>query len=331
MKNQNPTMRDVAKLAGVTQPTVSYVINGTARVSDEVKEKVHQAIRELNYKPNYFARGLKTNKSRMIGIIIPDIMNEYYAGMIHTMEHYLAELGYAVIISSTNYDVDAESKSIRHLIDYNVEGIIVAYQIRSPEGLKILADSEKAAVILEGGDKCSNIPCIHTDNYDGGYTAAQYLIDHGRKKIAYVGQNADIQALDDRCRGYKDAMRDNQLLYEGMLYEACGPADKWEEGRRLGKILAHKEIDAMIVSSDVLAVGIIKAIMTEGKKIPEDVAVIGYDDIPLAQVFVPALTTMAQPVAQMCKLAVQTVTQNIKVEKIQREILKASLIERETT
>ena len=230
-----PTMRDVAKLAEVTQPTVSYVINNTANISDEVRERVNLAIRKLNYKPNYFARGLKTRKSNIIGIVIPDMLNEFYASIINETEKLLLRESYDILVQSTNYDTVLEEKALRRLVDYNVEAIIVACQPGGKESCNILREYGRPSVILEGGKTCGAISCINTDNFYGGYTAAKYLLDKGRKKIAFIGQNSYIEALSERCRGFIEAVKDYKA--DRILFETSGPGNKWDEGIKLGEQL----------------------------------------------------------------------------------------------
>ncbi|MCL2128114.1 MAG: LacI family transcriptional regulator [Treponema sp.] len=326
---KKPTMRDVARLADVTQPTVSYVINNSATISDEVRERVNFAIKKLNYKPNYFARGLKTNKSNMIGIVIPDILNEFFASIVNELKKTLQER-YCIVIQSTNYDAAIEEKELRSLIDYNVESIIFAYQPAGKNICGILKKHDRPAVILEGGSGCSGIPCINTDNFYGGYTAAKYLLDQGRKQIAYIGQNSHIEALKERRRGFFTALNEFGGGGPVIEFETIDPGNKWDEGIRLGKELLGHSLDGIVVSSDVIAVGILKSILTAGKKVPEDIAVIGYDDIPLAKLFVPALTTMAQPISEMCSMTVQKIMQGLNGEPVQDELIKPELIIRQT-
>jgi DNA-binding LacI/PurR family transcriptional regulator len=327
MKKQ-PTMRDVAKLAEVTQPTVSYVINNTANISDEVRERVHRAIRELDYKPNYFARGLKTNKSNMIGIVVPDILNEFFAFIINETEKLLARENYGILIQSTNYDATLEEKALRSLVDYNVEAIIVAYQPGSRNSRTILRNYHWPVVIFEGGTACKGIPCINLDNFYGGWTATQYLLEQGRRRVAFIGQNSYIEALRDRCRGFLEAVKEYGA--SGEVFETSGPGNKWEEGIRLGERIVRYPLDGIVVSSDVIAVGILKSFLTAGKRIPQDIAVVGYDDVPLARLVVPALTTMAQPVQDLCSIAVQKILRALKGEPITGELLRPRLIVRET-
>lgn len=330
MSSKRPTMKDVAKLAGVTQPTVSYVINGTANISDEVKEKVYQAIKELNYKPNYYARALKTNKTNMIGIVIPDISNQYYSRMVNLVETLLKDKNYTVVIHSTNYDKDLEEKSIKQLISYNVEGMIIMYQLGNKKCWKQLKESGKSVVILEGGKHCLDIPCINIDNHLGGYMATKYLLDKGLKNIVYVGQNSHIEALSERYEGYKEAMQEANLFHQDNIYLTSGPGDKWKEGRIIGQKLTSSNIDGIVVSSDIIAVGIIKALLINNEKVPDDISIIGYDDIPLAALFVPALTTIAQPTEDMCNIAIQILLNDDTSSYTNIPLLKPKLIKRET-
>lgn len=322
MSKPRPTMRDVANLAGVTQPTVSYVINGTANISEEVKEKVYRAIRELHYEPNYNARVLKTNKSSMIGIIIPDISNEYYAKMVNLVEAELTRQNYTIMISSTNYDEETESSCVRQMLLYNVDGIIVMYQLLNRNCWKLLQESGRKVAVLEGGNVCRNLPCIDVDDHLGGYIAARHLIMQGRKRIVYVGQNVKMEALTARYQGYVDAMKEAGLFQKALVYETAGPGDKWKEGVAIGQRLLAQEIDGMIVSSDIVAVGILKVLLQAGKKIPEEIALVGYDDIPLAELFVPALTSVAQPMEEMCAFAVE---QMLKSNSGKKEATKRTL------
>lgn len=322
-------MRDVARLADVTQPTVSYVINNTATISDEVRHRVNNAIRKLNYKPNYFARSLKTNKSNMIGIVIPDVLNEFYAIIVNELERMLQEQ-FCIVIQSTNYDTAFEEKGLQSLINYNVEAIIFTYQPAGKNTYNILRKYGRPVVILEGGTGCAGIPCINTDNFYGGYSAAKYLLDRGRTQIAFIGQHGHIEALKERHRGFCEAVR--EYTTDNLLsgFETIDLGNKWDEGVRLGKELLRYSLDGIIVSSDVIAVGILKSILTAGKKVPEDIAIIGYDDIPLAKLFVPALTTIAQPIKEMCTLAVNKILQGLDGKTVIDELIKPELIIRET-
>ncbi len=329
MRKGRPTMKDVAALAGVTQPTVSYVINGTATISEEVKEKVNRAIKELNYEPNYTARALKTNRSEIIGILIPDISNEYYSRMVSLISTMLRKRGYTTMVSSTNYEKDTEMDSLRKMLTYNVDGMIVAYQLLNEECWKVLKDAGCNGVVLEGGSAAKGLSCMNTDNFYGAYEAVKFLQKQGRKYIAYVGQHTELEAIRDRFQGYQKAMEEEGMYDPKLVCDTEGPSDKWQEGIHLGKKLLRFGADGILVSSDIVAAGILKTFLNAGKKVPEEVAVIGYDDVPLAEVFVPALSTVAQPIQEMCQFAVERVLDKRPERKT--EVLKPKLILRETT
>ena len=330
MKKQ-VTMRDVAKLAGVTQPTVSYVINNTAHISDEVRNRVLRAIEELNYTPNYFARALKTSRSNLVGIVIPDIFNEYYAEIISELERLFRLQGFSVVIHSTNYMASAEETTLKSLVEYSVEAIVVAYQLNGKVGYEILREYSHPVVILEGGEASAGFPCINTDSFYGGYTAAMHLIEQGRRRIAYIGQNNEIESLRERQRGFMEAVREQGLEEASVVLSTSGPGDKWKEGINLGKQLLQYPLDGVVVSSDVVAVGVLRTYLQAGVRVPEDFAVIGYDDIPLAEVIIPALTTIAQPVEAMCAIAVEKIVQGLRGETIADTVLKPWLVQRETS
>lgn len=329
MRKDNPTMKDVARLAGVSQPTVSYVINGSASISQEVKDRVFSAIRQLNYKPNYNAKALKTNNSEIVGIIIPDVVNQYYARLLQILEEDLHAKNYQMIIYSTSYDGAIEESSVRSLLSYNVHAIIILYQFTNSKCWDLLKDYGRMVVAIEGGSYCAklNIPCINVDSHLGGYMATRHLLGLGRKRIAYVHQNSDIDALEERRNGYIEAMKAAGLYHPEDIFITKNPNDKWNEGKNLGKRLSRLPYDGIITCSDLIAVGIIKELLHTGKRVPEDVSVIGYDDVPIAELFVPALTTIAQPLEEICALAIKTIFDS---EKTVLPTLQPQLIKRES-
>lgn len=303
MAVRKPTMKDVAIRAGVTQPTVSYVINGTANISDEVRKKVFAAIEELGYKPNVYARILRTSHTNIIGIIIPDISNQYYASIVGILEKDLSEHQKTVLIGSTDYSPVEEEKIIRQILSYNIDGIIIAYQLMNDGCWETLRKSGCRIVSIEGGHFGRDFYAINIDNHLGGYTATHHLLEKERKNIIYVGQNVMSDILQERTNGYIDAMREANLPH--TVLTTVGSGNMWQEGAKIGEKLKYLHCDGIVASSDILAVGIIREFLTEGIRVPEDIAVVGYDDIPLSELFVPSLTTVRQPMRKACTLAVE--------------------------
>lgn len=323
-------MKDVAELAGVTQPTVSYVINGTATISDDVKERVYRAIQELGYKPNYNAIALKTKRSHVIGIIIPDITNAYYSVMVSLLEKKLTREGYTVVINSTMYKEKVERLILEKLLSHNVEAFIVTYQFSNIECWEILKESGKEVIAIEAGANGAMFPQIETDNYYGAYIATEYLLKSGRKKIAYISQKSNIDALKNREKGYEDALKKSSQK-ESLILKTDVLKQKWEEGIAIGKELLDSSIDGIVVSSDEIAVGILKTLISSGVKVPIDKEIIGYDDIPVAKLFIPELTTVRQPMNDVCENAVKMLLKAIRGEHVDSIILKPELKIRMTT
>ena len=325
MNRKRPTMKDVALRAGVSQPTVSYVINGTASVTDEVRNKVFRAIDELGYTRNMYARALRTQCTDIIGILIPDIRNLYFASLVGQLERDFAGR-YTVFVGSTNYNGDEEAKILHQMISYDVRAIILTYQLMSSACWDLLRQSEQQVIAMECGDYAAGFVSINVDNRYGGYLATRHLLDHGRKHIAYVVQNVKSDTLLDRQRGYLQAMEEAGLPPYVFPTEVAG--NFWQEGLTLGVRIIENGFDGVVTSSDILAVGILRKLLASRIRVPKDVAVVGYDDIALAELFVPPLTTIRQPMIEMCSNAVESVCSNKRVGEIN---LRPALVVRATT
>ncbi len=335
MKKQVYTMKDVAKLAGVTQPTVSHVINGTASISKEVTKRVQNAIKELNYRPNALAKGLKTNTTKTIGLIMPDISNGYYATLAKVAEKIFANLGYISFLTCTDYDVTLERKLLEQLLRYNVDGIIIMYSLTDKELLKSLSFSGIPMIVIDEVQN-ESIPCaIYADSLLGGYLATDYLIKKKKKKrIAYLSEKLTSPILKMRLDGYKKALTEanipidnNIIIVEKDIY------DKFDMGLMLGRKIAGRDVDAVFASSDALAFGIMRALNEAKIRVPKDIALVGYDDLPMAALATPALTSVSQPVYTQIDLAVEQLMIQIDGDGTCKKeiILKPELIIRETT
>lgn len=303
MSKKRATMNDVAKLAGVTQATVSYVINNSANVSDEVKERVYDAVKKLDYRPNYIARALKTSNSDIIGIILPDIVNQYYSRMVEHLESLMIESGHHTMVYTTSYNPNYEKDIIMRLLSYDVQSIVVLYQLSDAANWNVLKLSGKPIIALEGGSYCSQIgiPNMHTDSFYGGYTATRHLLDTGAEKIAFIHQTAVNESLHDRFLGYSQAMKDAGLYHVEDIYYIENTANRYKEYEKVGSQLAGMPYDGIVATSDLIAFGLIRQFKMHGKSVPEDVRIVGYDNVPLADLCIPSLTTISQPIEEICE------------------------------
>ncbi len=333
MKKQVCTMKDVAKRAGVTQPTVSHVINGTASISKEVTLRVRQAIKELQYRPNALAKGLKTNKSKSVGLIVPDITNSYYACIAKQIERLLVQKGYVSFLCCTNYEETSEQKIVDRILRYNVDGVIILCELINREPMKQLADFNVPTVTLDDYPCESGVCTVYTDSEMGGYIATKHLIDMGRRKIAYLGEKITMKSLRLRFEGYKKALAEANIpLNEDIVILDKELSYHFDTGVKFMRKLADKGLDAIFASTDIIALGAIRALSEAKMRIPNDIAVIGYDNIPLSDLITPSLTTIAQSDKKSAHALVEQLFLQIAGEEFQKEVrLIPELIIRETT
>lgn len=333
MKKKRYTMKDVAAKAGVTQPTVSHVINGTASISKEVCDRVNKVIKELGYRPNALAKGLKTNKTNIIGLIVPDITNGYYSHVAKQVEKRLTEAGYAYFLAYTSYNEKVEEDCVENFLQYNVDGIIIAYQFKNRKVIERLSKINKPFVVIE--DEINDCPAckVDTDNEFGGYCATKHLIERGKKRIAFLSDSLKIKCVLDRYEGYTKALKEAGIEYDpSIVMSVDESADKFSAGLYLGEKISEKDIDGIFVTSDEVAFGVMRVFANKKKNIPKDVAIVGYDDIPMAQLITPALTTVSQPINSMIKNAIEFL---LKIMEEDCELpalrLKPEIVIRETT
>jgi LacI family transcriptional regulator len=317
----------------VTQPTVSHVINGTASISKEVSEKVLDAIRKLNYHPNELARGLKTNTSKTIGIVTPDITNSYYACIAKEIESLLVKKGYIAFLSNTDYNRTSEHNVVDKLLRYNVDGVLILCDFLNRKPLKYLENYGVPVVFLDDEPEEHSGCMISTDNERGGYLAVKHLIDRGRRRIAYLGEKVSLYPLKMRYEGYRKALtesniplnRDLMILDDDMIYN-------FSKGLKYSQSMLEKKPDAIFASTDIIAIGFMRACVNAGIKIPDDIAIVGYDNIPLAALMMPALTTISQAVEDIATNMVEQLFLQIDSQVCEKYIiLEPQLVIRKTT
>ncbi|MEA4854100.1 MAG: LacI family DNA-binding transcriptional regulator [Christensenella sp.] len=333
------TMNDVAKAAGVTQSTVSHVINKSASVSDGVYNRVQEAIKELGYQPNIMAKSLKTKKTNVIGLIVPDICIPFFAEIAKEVEANIQKAGYILMLCNTFYSPELENKFVSTLIQYNVAGLIVSYGVSDPNIYHTIIENEISVVTLDDKVDLVNIqiPSIEVDNFSGSDLAVSHLKEIGAKKIYYASEPLSNKALRNRFEGYKSAMLQYGYDFDdSMCFIESNQSDKVNMGYNIGaKIILNKEIDAVFASNDQLACGIIKRFLEYGISIPEEIAIVGYDNVVWSKFISPALTTIAQPNVTMAQLGSRNLLTLIKGGTLpddeQEIILQPSLIIREST
>jgi len=334
------TIKDVAKYAGVSTAAVSYVLNGKEyRVSPDTAEKIREAIRELNYIPDYSARSLVKNSSKLIGVIIPQtedskqliLENPFYSEMVSNIESRLRESGYHLILSG----VDKGESCLDLSVQRNLDGAIIM-GIYPEQFYAELKQVEIPIVLIDSYINDPWFTKVGVDDEYGGYLATRYLIERGHRNIALVtGSIRKDGVVEKRFLGYKRALREADIFYNpDYVFEH---SVSYAYGYEAGKAIAakHPEITAVFATADMVAFGVIQGIKEAGKEVPDDISVIGFDDIFLSRMFVPPLTTVRQDIALKGKRAAELLLEIIESDepdKIDRKevAIPLSIVERQT-
>jgi len=330
----NPTINDVAKRAGVSTTTVSHIINGTRYVSDELKVKVEAAIRELGYRPNSLARGLRRGESKTLGLIVPDNSNPFFAEILRSIENIGYEHGYAVILCNSDGDIKKEISYTELLVAKQVDGIVFITTNNSCEHLQQLTEAGIPIVVIDRDIPLKGSDVLLVDDFQGGYAAARYLIELGHTRIACIGGPSPLTPSADRVNGYRQAMQEagHPILPEWIVagdFQFSGG----EAGIRQLMALSSRPT-AVFACNDMMALGALRGLREMGLSVPRDLSLVGFDDVSLSSVVSPALTTIGQPVKEISEIAFQLLIDRIskKTDEFpeKRIVLPTKLIVRES-
>lgn len=269
------SIKDVAREAGVSIATVSRVLNNVDVVNDDTKKRVQDAIKKLSYRPNIVARSLKTQRTKTIGILVPDISNQFYPEVVRGAEDVANIYDYNIILCNSDSDIEKEKEYIRVLREKMVDGMLYMSSHLDLEILDLIDELELKTVLVETKAPGEKHPSVTIDNRKAAYDATKYLIEKGNKKIAYIGMKKDRKnAVAKRYEGYEKALEDSGIELDlGLLYYGDLKAPAGYKG--VNVILENSEIDAVFCASDEIAMGVINALRDKGLRCPEDVDVIG--------------------------------------------------------
>jgi len=320
------TIRDVAKKANVSVATVSRVLNGTANVNNNKKRKVEIAIEELGYRPNSIARSLSKKQTNTIGLILPSIVNPFFNEIAEAVENRAHFRGYKVILCNSNNDYEKEKNYIRSLIQNQVDGFVIISDNKAESNLKV------PVVYLDryGMDMDQKHPIIRSNHYQGGYQAAKHLIDKGCRKIAYIGKKKLHDDKNERIDGFIDAAEDYAIDWESIHCEY----DYDSGSKGVSELFKRRQdIEGIFAGNDLIAYAVIREAFDRNIKIPEELQLVGYDDILFSKLLTPALTTIAQSVKTLGKLAVDVIVEILDDKNYFSDdiVLPVNLVKRSTT
>lgn len=320
------TIRDVAKQAGVSVATVSRVLNEKGYVHEDTRQKVEAAIRDLNYTPNEVARSLYKRKSKLIGLLLPDIMNPYFPQLARGVEDRLQESDYRVIFGNSDESREKEQDYIQTFLQNHVVGVISS--TNDPEGA-VYTGLGIPVVFL---DRTSNdSPSVYADGREGGRLAAQELAQRGCRRITVMQGPANVRPAVERFEGAAEALEEKGIPYTILKTTSFSydEAENWAKTL----FLQYPDTDGILASNDIVASAVLREAFRLGKKVPDDVQLIGFDDIPLSRLLTPSLSTIHQPAYEMGRAAAELLIDMVEGRKRTQRNIRYSVkfVERQTT
>ncbi|HGY9609532.1 LacI family DNA-binding transcriptional regulator [Vibrio harveyi] len=329
-KKRAASIYDVAKLAGVSPSTVSRFLNRTTFVSDDKSQNIEKAIKSLGYKPNYqMGQGTNT-RSMTIGVLIQHPESPHTSRILNDMEKVLNAQGYSLVIATGHWQRSLESHALEYLAKSNVDGVIIV--TGSLTEAQILEYAERIPVVAVGynviGDK---VRSINIDNVLGGYMATLHLMQQGHVNIAHIKGLLNQPDAVARFVGYKNALQEAGIKVLPKLVKQGDFSSESGYAKTVELIESKVHFSALFAANDQTAYGAIKALHDHGFRVPEDVSVIGFDDLPTSQYFTPALTTLRQPIEEVGALSAESILNLLSGERHEVRLPPIELIIRQST
>lgn len=318
---RKPTVKDIAQLAGVSATAVSMALRDHPRIGGATKKRIAAVAKKLHYVPNYAARTLKTERSGTLGLVITNILNPFYPELAKGIEEKAQELGYNIILCSTDYDSSRENEIIHALRSKGVDGIVFAsVLVNDPNITPLVAEGFPFVLVnrrVHNRRLEKKIDCVVLDNIAGGYMAIQHLYGLGHRSIAIITGALDTSTAKERTQGARKAFMEHGLVVRPDLIRECSYSKQ-------GAYLVTREMlalqsppTAIFAENDYMALGVREAILESGLRIPDDVALVGFDDIEATSLRGVEITTISQKKYEMGALAVECLVERIKGKRLQ--------------
>jgi LacI family transcriptional regulator len=333
-RDSRPTLKAIAEQLRVSVTTVSRVLNGKAAeygISKRTEEAVRKAAKKLHFSPDPLARGLRLNRTLSIGLIIPDISNPYFAQIAKNVEVAARGGGYSVILCDSEENTQLEAESLTLLRGRKVDGLVIAPVGQSARHLEPLQEGGLPVVVIDRYFPRLKLPYVVSDNYKGTMEATSHFIENGHRVIACVQGLVETSPNRERVRGYQAGLRNHGIPVDDSL--VAGSSFGEENGYVHAKLLLKKrrDITAILALSNLIALGILRALSEERLKAPDDVSIICFDDQPYCAYLNPPLTTIDQSNEQMGQIAVRLLLEQIRSARgLSREgvVLPTRLVKR---
>jgi DNA-binding LacI/PurR family transcriptional regulator len=332
MSDKPISIKDVAAAAGVSHSTVSRALNNSPRVSQETSERIRRIAEEAGYSGSAIARSLATRRTKTIGVVVTTIADPFAAGIVIGIEEIAGNNGYSVFLANSNADPDRELRVVRSFEERRVDAIIVLASRVGALYLTLLSRLRVPIVMINNQHPSEFVHSVCIENTQGARTATAYLLNLGHRRIGYIGDRNGRQSDTERFAGYRDALDSADLPFQPDLVQY---GDSTPDGgvQAMSTFLRMPEPpSAVFCYDDMTALGAIRAVRSSGRRVPEDISIVGFDDLPIVRFTDPPLTTIRQPMAKMGCLAMEAVLDLLGGSGSSHDIkVKGELIERSSS
>ena len=332
----SPTIKDIAAKLNLHHTTVSRALRDHPDVKEETKKLVREMAEKMHYQPNYLARSLKRRRTNSIGVLVPEIKHHFFSAVISGIEEVAYDAGYVILVAQSNEIFEREVQNTKVFLSNHVAGLLVSISQTTPNSEHFKQFLDQGGNLAFFDRVCEDLPAsqVVVDDYGGAFTAMEYLIGKGYKRIAHLGGTKSLSISKMRYQGYVDALKKHGLpfnddyVFWGGLHEQNGA-----EG--MNQFLTLSEMpDAIFAVNDPVALGAYDVIKSHGLKIPRDIAIVGFSNNPISAFVSPPLTTVEQPAYEMgkkvCNMLLEDINSKNKKREIRTEVLKTKLIVRES-
>ncbi|WP_088809589.1 MULTISPECIES: LacI family DNA-binding transcriptional regulator [Listeria] len=327
------TIREIAEKTGVSITAISQILNGKGdRFSEVTKNRVLKAAKDMAYKPNFFAKNMVTNHTNTIGMVVPEVTDAFFSQMVKGAEDYLNQHDYMIMLCNSSNDKEREDRYVEELLHRAVDGLIIASpNILASKVFERMREKKKPYILLDRQRNEQKEGRIAVDDYEGGYMATKHLLELGHEKIGIIISDNSFYNVFERYEGYLACMKDAGIT---VPEDWIASGDQTMDGGfKAGDKLLAGGVTGVFATNDLMAVGLYRFLFDKGIKIPEDLSVIGFDDIELSEFMTPPLTTIRQPIYEIGAIAAEFLLQKIACpeEKMKNRLLDLKLIERGST
>lgn len=331
---KNVTIKDIAREIGVHHTTVSLALRNSKSIKKDTRKKIWDKATELGYRPNRLAQGFRNKRSNSIGVLVPSIQHHFFAKFISEVTKRANDAGFSVLIFQSNEKIETEKRNVEALIENRVAGVIasISQETSDAEHFTLFYKEQIPLVFFDRVPNQQNILKVTANNVQGAYDAVHMMIQTGKQRIAFITGASHLNVYHDRLAGYRQALSENGISFsDELLIVADFFLKDGIKGAKQLMSLCDKP-DAILAVGDDVGIGVIKYLKSNGFRIPEDVAVIGFDNDPMGLAIDPELTTVKQPVEQMAENALLMLLEKIESNdvKIKEKILDTHILKRQS-